>query len=317
MNKWLENGADWFDTDGNIIHAHGGHILHKNGYYYWYGENRADDNYVSCYRSNDLMNWEFRNNVLTANSATQRIRTRTNLMVFDKNEQRKVNIERPKVLYNSMINKYVMWAHYENGRDYKCAACAIASCDTPDGDFIYHGSFNPFGYMARDCTLYKDDSDAAYFIAASRDNADIHVYRLTEDYMNVECVVHKLWQGEYREAPALFEHDGKLFMFSSYCTGWAPNQCKYASASHIENRWSMLTNISDDTTYKSQPAFFLTLAGTKTTSYIYIGDRWGGRDYHASRYIFLPITFDENGLPIMNYYEKFQINVETGEFLTQ
>ena len=317
MDKWLENGADWFDTNGNLIHAHGGHMLHQGGYYYWYGENRADENYVSCYRSTDLMNWEFRRNVLTANSQALRTRVRADLSLFDKDKQKKVNIERPKVIYNAKNKKYVMWAHYENGSDYKCAACAIATCDTPDGDFIYHGSFNPFGYMARDCTLYKDDDDTAYFIAASRDNADLHVYRLTEDYMNVECTVHKLWQGEYREAPAVFKHNAKYYMFNSYCTGWAPNQGQYASANSIEGRWSTLTNIGDDTTYKSQPAFFLTLTGTKATSHIYIGDRWGGRDYHASRYIFLPVAFDENGSPILNYYEKFSINVETGEFLTK
>ena len=29
------------------IHAHGGHILSYGGFYYWYGEDRRDDIYVS------------------------------------------------------------------------------------------------------------------------------------------------------------------------------------------------------------------------------------------------------------------------------
>ena len=38
----------------------------------------------------------------------------------------KVNLERPKVLFNAKTGKYVLWVHYENGKDYHCAACAIA-----------------------------------------------------------------------------------------------------------------------------------------------------------------------------------------------
>lgn len=317
MNAKLENGAIWRDTDGNIIHAHGGHMLFKDGWYYWYGENRMDDNYVSCYRSVDLMNWEFRNNILTTNSNTQRIRVRTDLSL--KNEESrsgKVNLERPKVLFNEKTGKYVLWVHYENGKDYRCAACAIATCDTPDGDFIYHGSFNPFGYMSRDCTLYQDDDDSgtAYFISAARDNADLHVYKLADDYMNTDYLAHKLWQGEYREAPALFKRENKYYMFSSFCTGWAPNQCRYATADGIEKPWTMLTDIGDATTYRTQPAFFIKISGTKTESYIYISDRWDAKDYHNSRYVFLPVTFDSFGNPVMDYCENFSIDVKTGEF---
>ena len=78
---------------------------------------------------------------------------------------------------------------------------ASRSSDTPDGDFTYLGCFNPFGYMSRDCTLFEDKDGSAYFISASRDNADLYVYRLTDDYLNADCLVHKLWQGEYRGSP--------------------------------------------------------------------------------------------------------------------
>jgi hypothetical protein len=313
MNTQLTNGALWYDNSGNILHAHGGHILFKDGYYYWYGENRTEDNYVSCYRSRDLMNWEFRSNILTAKSKTEAIRVRTDLRLINQNGG-KINLERPKVLYNELTKKYVLWVHYENGMDYKCAACAIATCDTPDGDFTYHGSFNPFGYMSRDCTLFQDKGGTAYFLSASRDNADMHVYRLADDYMNVDSLIHKLWQGEYREAPAVMERKGKYYMFSSFCTGWAPNQCKYAVADGIEERWSKLTEIGDETTYGTQPAFILPITGTEGTSYIYVSDRWNGKNYHDSRYVFLPITFDDKDLPVMEYCHTFSIDVEAGCF---
>lgn len=317
MNTKLENGAVWRDTDGNIIHAHGGHMLlaKKDGYYYWYGENRTDGNYVSCYRSADLMNWEFRNNILTVNSQTKKIRLKTDLSLKNPESRHgKVNLERPKVLFNAETGKYVLWAHYENGKDYKCAACAVATCDTPDGDFIYHGSFNPFGYMSRDCTLFQEDDGTAYFISAARGNADLHVYRLAGDYMNTESLVHKLWQGELREAPAVFKRGGKYYMFTSFCTGWAPNQCRYATADGIENRWSMKKDIGDATTYGTQPAFFIKISGTQTESCIYVSDRWDGKNYHNSRYVFLPVTFDASGNPVMDYCENFAVDVKTGEF---
>ena len=68
----MKNGEFWYDTDGNIIHAHGGWILKVDDYYYWYGENRSDDIYVSCYRTKDFKTFEFRNHVLTSRSIAEK-----------------------------------------------------------------------------------------------------------------------------------------------------------------------------------------------------------------------------------------------------
>ncbi len=307
----IKNGELWYDTEGNVIHAHGGHMLCQEGYFYWYGENRTANTYVSCYRSKDFMNWEFRNHILTTTSKMESIRIRTTLKLVSE-DGNKVNLERPKVLYNNFIKKYVLWIHYENGKDYKDAACAIATCDTPDGDFIYHGHFNPYGFMSRDCSLYQDADGTAYFMSAARDNADLNVYRLQEDYMNTDVLVQRLWQGEYREAPAMVEKDGTYYLLSSFCTGWAPNQGKYAFAGSIEGRWSCLRNIGDETTYHSQPAFIVKIKGSEETTYLYVGDRWDGKNYHNSRYIILPIHFDKNQMPYLEYYDRFSIDVGKG-----
>ncbi|MEN8077377.1 family 43 glycosylhydrolase [Clostridioides difficile] len=308
MKNKLVNGEIWRDSDGNIIHAHGGHMLYLDGYYYWYGENRTENNYVSCYRSKDLINWQFRNNVLTTESKVEEIRVRTKLNLKSENGK-KVNIERPKVLYNEVIKKFVMWMHYENGENYCDAAAAIATCDTPDGDFIYHGSFNPYGYMSRDCTLFKDEDGVAYFISSSRDNADLHIYRLSDDYMNIDCLVNKLWQGEYREAPAVVKKDGVYYMMSSFCTGWLPNQCKYSSATSMDGKWRILKNIGDGTTYDTQPAFILTVSNKDKNEYIYVSDRWNAEDYHDSRYVFLKLNFQDNRELDMKYINEFKINL--------
>lgn len=295
----LKNGTIWTDVKGKEIHAHGGYIIYHEGYFYWYGEDRRENWYVSCYRSENLTDWEFRNHIITTESKTQGYRVRTKIQLINEDGE-KVNLERPKVLYNEKTKKFVLWVHFENGKNYCDAAVGIATCDTPDGDFVYHGHFNPYGYMSRDCTLFKDDDGTAYFISAARDNADLHVYRLTEDYMNVEKLVHKLWQGEYREAPAVIKKENKYYMLSSFCTGWAPNQGKYAVADSMEGDWSMLMEIGDETTYLSQPAFIL----EKDGRILYYGDRWGGdgEKYFESSYVIFPLI-EEKGRLTMQYVD--------------
>lgn len=300
----LKNGTLWRDTDGNEIHAHGGYMIRHEGYYYWYGEDRRESWYVNCYRSRNLVDWEFRNHVLTADSKTESYRVKTKLQLRNE-DGGKVNLERPKVLYNEKTKKFVMWVHFENGKNYHDAAAAIAVCDTPDGDFVYYGHFNPYGYMSRDCTLFQDDDGTAYFISAARDNADLHMYRLTDDYLNVDKLVHKLWQGEYREAPAVIKSGGKYYMLTSFCTGWAPNQGKYAVADSMEGDWSTLREIGDETTFHSQAAFLLERNGRL----LYYGDRWGGdgEKYFTSGYVIYPLVI-EDGRLVMKYVEEIDPN---------
>lgn len=300
--KTLKNGTLWKDSDGNSIHAHGGWMLFYEGWYYWYGEDRRGRYYVSCYRSKDLMEWEFRRHILTMDSKMECYRVRTKLQLQNE-DGGKVNLERPKVLYNKKTKKFVLWAHFENGKDYSEAAAAVADCDSPDGDFTYHGHFNPYGFMSRDCTLFQEEDGTAYFISASRDNADLHVYRLSEDYMNVECLVHRLWQGEYREAPAVTKIGGTYYMLTSYCTSWNPNQCKYAAAPSMEGRWSQLAEIGDETTYWSQPAFILQKGG----KVFYFGDRWGGdgEAYFTSSYVVYPLEI-QGGRLVIHRTEEIQ-----------
>ncbi len=308
--KMQQNGTIWHDTDGNEIHAHGGHIISHNGWYYWYGEDRRDNIYVSVYRSRDLVNWEFRSHCLTTESKFEYIALHTDPTIFQKEENRKVNIERPKVLYNKLTDTFVMWAHYENGIHYGEARICIATSKTPDGEFTYRGSFNPFGNMSRDCTLFHDPKTGdAYFISASRENADLAVYRLTDDYLNVDAHVRTLFQGEYREAPAMFYRpdNDRYYLLSSHCTGWAPNQGKCAMSDAPDGRYSLMTLFGDNTTYRSQPAFVLPY--TKENGevvYLYFGDRWGGggEKYFTSSYVVLPICFTDDGVANIEWQES-------------
>lgn len=299
----FRNGEPWLDTDGNVIHAHGGHMLHHEGWWYWYGENRTENNYVSCYRTKDFKSFEFRGNIITTETPTEGYRVQTDLSLSGKNADgtiHKVNLERPKVLWCERTKKFVLWCHYENGVDYHDARCAVASSDYPDHGFVYHGSFNPFGDMARDCTLFMDGEDA-YFTAASRDNRDLHVWKLTKDFMSVSKLVNNLFQNESREAPAFFKKDGRYYLLTSYCTGWAPNQGKWSSSDSIDGEWEINEKFGDETTFRSQPAFVL----EKDGKFIYFADRWGGNGhYNDSTYVVLEIKFREDGSPYIEYSDE-------------
>lgn len=302
IKKQIENGPHMSDTQGNVINAHGGGFLKVGKYYYWIGENRRNGILVSCYRSTDLVNWEFRGDLLTRQSHP---------------ELDKANIERPKVIYNEKTKQFVMWMHYEYGRDYSYARAAVAYSNDIEKPFTFVKSFRPFDNMARDCTLYKDDDGTAYFFASARENYDMIMYRLTNDYLDVKEQVVTLWPGGHREAPALVKRGKYYFLMTSGCTGWAPNQAKYAYSKSITGPWSELINIGNATTFDTQSTFIIPIQGKKTTSYLYVGDRWDGKNYFNSRNIFLPLSFPTETSMELHWADKVMVNLVTGELISE
>ncbi|MFD9066577.1 RICIN domain-containing protein [Kitasatospora purpeofusca] len=300
----VTNGTQFADTAGNPLHAHGGGVIKVGAYYYWFGENRNADNsfrYVSAYRSTDLKTWEFRRHVLT--QATDP-------------ELAGANIERPKVMYNAATGQFVMWMHKEgSATDYSEARAAVAVSSTVDGDYTWRGSFRPLGEMSRDITTYVDDDGTGYMVSASNENRDLHVYRLTADYTGIDAQVQSLWNGESREAPALFKRNGVYFLLTSGASGWAPNQQKYATASSITGTWSGLRDAGDGVTYGSQTAFVLPVVGSQGTSYLYLGDRWGnsmGGTVNDSQYVWLPLAFPTDTTLTLGYSPQINVNAAAG-----
>ncbi|WP_168123236.1 RICIN domain-containing protein [Paenibacillus sp. HB172176] len=298
----IPTGVQLFDSSDDLIQAHGAGMIKVGSYYYMYGENRNPDwtfKAVSMYRSTDLKNWEFVNDVLTSSSDS------------DLNVS---NIERPKIIYNSSTGKYVLWAHKENGVDYGDAEVMVASSSTVDGNYTYHGSFRPLGYDSRDMTVYNDNG-TAYLISATSVNADMNIYKLSSDFLSVDSLVTTLWAGSYREAPAMFKRGSVYFLVTSGATGWDPNQAKYATATDIEGTWSGLSNFGNGTTYDSQSTYVIPIEGSSTTSYLYMGDRWAGAwggPVNDSRYIWLPLSFPSSTSLSMSYYDKVSIDTSTG-----
>ncbi|MFI0777535.1 RICIN domain-containing protein [Streptomyces sp. NPDC021212] len=300
----IANATQFTTTSGEAVHAHGGGVIKVGAYYYWFGENRNADNtfrYVSAYRSTDLKSWEFRRHVLT--QATNP-------------ELASANIERPKVLYNERTKQFVMWMHKENGSDYSEARAAVATSATVDGGYTWRGSFRPLDqHMSRDITLFEDSDGTGYMISAARENYDLQIYRLTDDYTGVASLVANPWPGGHREAPALFKRGNVYFMLTSGATGWSPNQQQYATATSLAGPWSAMRNVGDATAYGSQTAYVLPVQGAQATSYLYLGDRWGnsfGGKVNDSRYVWLPLAFPTATTMTMDWYPQLTIDTEAG-----
>ncbi|MFJ1709436.1 RICIN domain-containing protein [Kitasatospora sp. NPDC088346] len=304
-------GTQFPDAGGAGVQAHGGGVIKVGEYYYWFGEDRGEDNkfrYVSAYRSRDLKIWEPRGHVLTQESDP---------------ELRTALIERPKVIYNDKTGQFVMWMHKESDDSYAEARAAVAVSSTVDGPYEWKGSFRPKDasgaeYMSRDITVFEDKAAGkAYMISSANNNADLNIYELTADYTQVKDLVANPWPGAHRESPALFKRGNVYFMLTSGTSYWDPNQQRYATAPSPTGPWTPMRDVGNNNGHQSQTAFVLPVEGSETTSYLYIGDRWAGvwsdpKRVNDSTYVWLPLEFPDATTMTLPWYTEVSIDTATG-----
>jgi hypothetical protein len=339
-------GEVWLDTDGRPINAHGGGILYFQGVYYWYGEfksgktflpdsnkswggTRVDTIGVSCYSSTNLYDWKNEGIVLPAVANDPQSDLSTGKV-----------LERPKVVYNQETKQFVMWMHIDSA-DYAAARSGVAVSDKPSGPFKYLGSFRPNagawpenysasdkktddaaslardfedGQMARDMTVFVDDNGKAYLFYSSEGNPTMHVSLLTDDYLRPANKYNRIFIGRSMEAPTVFKRDGKYYLIASGCTAWAPNSARLAVADNILGPWTELGNPcagpDADKTFHSQSTFVLPVQGQKD-AFIFMADRWKQWDLPDSRYVWLPVEFNEDGQPVLHWYDHWTLNTTT------
>lgn len=327
-------GEIWTDTDGKPINAHGGGVLYHEGTYYWYGEfkegftympacnriwggTRVDVKGVSCYSSKDLLNWKNEGLVLKA---------------VPDDEGHDLHplkvLERPKVVFNRLTKKFVMWVHVD-AMNYSLAAAGVATADTPTGPFRYRGSVRPNagvwpdgvsaadqildqaepkntplardfsrGQMARDQTVFVDDDGKAYHFYSSEDNATTHVAELTPDYLAHTGRYRRVFTGRSMEAAVVFKRAGKYYFIASGCTAWEPNAARSAVADSPMGPWTELTNpcVGKDSelTFRLQSTHAVVLPGPEQRV-IVLFDQWKQWDLPDSRYAWLPVIFTADG----------------------
>ena len=129
--KMIRPGELWPDNSGRHINAHGGGMMRYGDTWYWFGENKCDTTSsamigVMCYSSKDLLHWENRGVVLYVSDEK------------GSDIERGCVLERPKVIYNEVTDKFCMWFHLElKGKGYSAARYGVAVSDKPEGPYKF------------------------------------------------------------------------------------------------------------------------------------------------------------------------------------
>jgi hypothetical protein len=163
------------------------------------------------------------------------------------------------------------------------------------------------GQMSRDQTVFVDDDGMAYHIAASEHNGTLQIRELDPTYTTYTGKYIRIFPGRYHEAPAVFKRNGKYFMVTSGCTGWAPNAARSAVADAMMGEWKELGNpcagtnpqngFGSEKTFGGQSTFVLPLHGTPD-AFIAMFDIWRPDNAIDGRYVWLPVEFNDQGFSI-------------------
>jgi beta-galactosidase len=301
-NKNFSPGETWYDNRGEVINAHGGGLLYAGDRYYWFGEQRERQgtNGVNVYSSNDLYNWTYEGLALSTNDTNPNSDIAHGCVM-----------ERPKVIYNAKTGKYVMWFHLElKGKGYSAARAAVAVSDKVTGPYTLVSSFRPNGNMSRDMTLFVDEDGSAYHIYSSNENYDLRIVKLTDDYLQ-PTTDDRLLFSKHREAPAVFKYKQQYYLITSGCTGWAPNKASIHKADAVTGPWTLLDynpmlGAGADSTFGGQSTYVQPVAGKKD-AFIFMADIWRPRDLRDSRYVWLPVRFN-NDQPVVEWVNGWDLD---------
>ena len=166
------------------------------------------------------------------------------------------------------------------------------------------------GQMARDMTLYVDDDGKAYHIYASEENLTLNIAELSDDYLSHSGRYVRVAPAGHNEAPAIFKRNGTYWMITSGCTGWAPNAARMFSAPSIFGPWEQHPNPcrgdQSEITYGGQSTYILPVPGKKDL-FIFMADIWRPRHPIDARYIWLPIQFEADGTPYLEWMDTWNI----------
>lgn len=299
-------GEVWRDTEGKPIQAHGGGILRQGNRWWWYGEDRSNG-YVaigaSAYVSTDLLRWRRVGLVLPR-------------AAYDQKHGNQTLCERPKVIYNPATRKYVLWFHYDRS-GYGDSRAGVAVADRPEGPFRFLGAHRPVESSTfRDMNLFVDDG-RAYVFAAAEGNPTMHVFRLNREWTGPEqpMAEGKTWARilvrRMREAPAPFQHAGKVYLITSGCTGWDPNPADLAVADNPLGPYEPLGDPcigpGANRTFETQSTFVLPNPAAPPGNFIFLADRWKPRDLADSRYVWLPFRM-ENGRARIRWASRWTLS---------
>lgn len=335
--KTLSNNEAWKDTSGEVIQAHDT-VVKVGSKYYWYGldyshEKAIGDGQgfrsVKCYESEDLVNWTFKNNVLT--SLTNDFLLNCDLWYV-------------QVVYNAKTKMYVMWTGTSKGT-------LVFVSDKPYGNFHMHNTrfnINAWAYVT---SIFVDTDGAAYAITECLSDKSVDVpafmtYRLTDDYLELRKdwndwgdIYSINYDAQILGRSQVIKHKGVYYLIvadygQTKGTGYSPTNpvwygfvggsysyqgVKWAYTRDLSEKWSGLYSFEDNTSVNCEFSNLIDVVGKDGASVIAAFNGWNKNDLSQSRYTWQPLKWDDSNprfidmdVPYIGDYSSITIDAEKG-----
>ncbi|KAF2333718.1 family 43 glycosylhydrolase [Flavobacterium daemonense] len=327
QNRVIKNDIFWNTKDGQPINSQGGGIFkfpdpHTGKQkYYWYGVHYAEaDQYradpsktlpnatfeaVTCYSSDDFVNWTFEANVLTKDKV---------------NQNGKTWVGRLGVAFIKEINKYAMFVQHGS-------EVLITLSDSPTGEFVWHQKINMEKMIGTsntgDQTVFTDeDTGKSYLIYSygkGRNKIYVSEIGMKDGKVNLlDCT--EIFKGESREGNCMFKYKNRYYMYASNIYGWDGSFAYYLVADDIRgpylptNEMLVTNGAAEDFAHVSQTGFFFLVKGSKQETIVFCGDRWAdfagnGLGYNQ----WCPMSFDGKA-PYFNSLSAWELDAKTGNW---
>ena len=326
--KKIVNDIFWDTVDGRPIYSQGGGIFRypdaETGerHYYWYGVRYAEARQyredpsvtwpqctfeaVTCYRSDNLVDWTFVGDVLTREEVTRHGHAGW--------------VGRLGVAYLPEWNRYVLLVQNNDG-------VLFALSDTPTGPFTWHRRISMKEMIGTpntgDQTVFVDEDTGKSYLIYSYGRGRNRIYVSEIGVRDgqadlLDCT--QVFKGAGREGNCLFKYKGRYYMCASNLYGWDSSFAYYLVADDIRGPYEPLNDMqimpgcTDDYAHVTQTGFFYTVRGTREETVLYCGDRWAdfagnGLGYNQ----WCPLSFDGKE-PYFNSLHAWYLNAGTGEW---
>lgn len=328
----IHNDKFWDTADGQPLYSQGGGIFRfadpqsGRGRYYWYGvrykgavEYRNDPTVtvehavfdaVTCYSSDNLVDWHYEGDVFTRDEADSHGRAGW--------------LGRLGVAYIKEKRQYALFVQHGN-RD--GAGVLIATSDSPTGRFRWNWRKDMTATIGTpntgDQTVFTDEDTGRSYLVYSygRGRNKIYVSEIGVRDGRIDLLdCTQVFKGASREGNCMFKYKGKYYMCASNIYGWDGSYAYYLVAYDIRgpylpaNDMKVMKGCESDYAHVSQTGFFYTLRGTEQETVIYCGDRWAdfagnGLGYNQ----WVPLSFDGDE-PRFNSLSSWCLNAVTGEW---
>lgn len=289
----IRNGTPWYDTDGNVVNAHGVGVLEHEGRFYLFGEYKTDDRNAfvgfACYSSSDLATWSFEGLALPQQPDGRLGPDRIG--------------ERPKVLRSAATGLFVLFAHSDD-LGYTDPCIVVATSETITGPYALRGPLLRDGEPLRrwDMGVFEDLDGTAYLLAHEGG-----IHRLAPDLLSIEeTVADDLAPGG--ESPAMLVRDGTYWLLFSNKTSWERNDNSALSAPSPAGPWTHRGLIAPQgsLTWNSQCSFVLRLADGR---HVYLGDRWSfPHQASSATQVWLPLEVSADRIALPEYREAWRLD---------